>query len=958
MTDIFLSYSRKDKDFVRKLYDALVAKNREVWVDWEDIPFASDWRAEIFAGIDSANNFLFVISPDSAASPVCNEELQHGIANKKRLVPILFRETPPESLNTAISSHNWIYFRESDDFDKAIEALIQTLDTDLDYVRMHTRLLVRAREWNNKAKNSSFCLRGEDLRDAEQWLANSSGKQPAPSPLHLAFIAASRQAAIARQRVTVALLSVGFVISLLLAFFAITQWGVATYQEGRANSFYATAQNNYQTSERLRLAAVANTVINSNGGNGELAALIGIQAAHKAYSAQADAALDKAISVLYVQQAFIGHSAPIYRAVFSPDGTQVVTAGGDQTIRLWDRVTGKEMREFTDSAANVRTDAPKAILALAFSPDGATLVSAGEDYLVRQWDTHSGKLLHVFSGHTGIVDSVAFSPDGTALLTSGADQTARLWDLVTGQELSRVTVQSGEVLIAVFSPDGKTLLLGSKNGIAYLWDVANNQEIRRVTVSGNVRGAAFSPDGKTFITGGSGRLIVQWNSTTGQQIRQFVGHTDNITDLKFSPDGRYLISASVDKTARVWEVSSGYEVRQFAGHTDWVNSAVFSPDGKFVLTGSQDNTARLWRADLSYQPGQFVGDIDSVLSAQFSPDGKQIVTGGRDNTVRVWDAETNEQLFAYTGYTSSVYSVQFSSDGRQILTASSDGTVRLIDTSTGTELKRFQPTAMSAASGPNTPIAPIQPLYSAAFSPDGRYVLAGGDDNSAHLWDLTTGQELRQFHGKDSVWSVGFSPDSKTILIGSLDGTVALWDTQSGQLQRQINADHAAGPAVYSAMFAPDGKTFLTAGQDKLLRLWDAVSGVLLREFSGHSGPIYAATFSPDGRYIVTASGDKTARLWDIGLGQEVREYIGHTANVVSVSFSHDGKYILTGSKDKTARRWLLSDADLLDYACQHIFRDFTADERAQFIITDNAPTCGKFAKPAATTPTTTDPVP
>ena len=156
MSDLFISYSRKDKEFVHKLHDALAAQKRDVWVDFEDIPLASEWRDEIFTGIEAANSFVFVISPDSAASAVCGEEVNHAVTCKKRIVPILYREGDYKTLNSAISSHNWIYCRDTDSFDDAFKSLLQTLDTDLDYVHAHTRLLIRAKEWDSKQRNPSF----------------------------------------------------------------------------------------------------------------------------------------------------------------------------------------------------------------------------------------------------------------------------------------------------------------------------------------------------------------------------------------------------------------------------------------------------------------------------------------------------------------------------------------------------------------------------------------------------------------------------------------------------------------------------------------------------------------------------------------------------------------------------------------------------------------------------------
>ena len=84
MSEAFISYSRKDKAFVKKLHEAFSQENRDIWVDWEDIPLTADWRQEIYQGIDEANNFIFVISPDSVVSQVCSEELERAIKDNKR----------------------------------------------------------------------------------------------------------------------------------------------------------------------------------------------------------------------------------------------------------------------------------------------------------------------------------------------------------------------------------------------------------------------------------------------------------------------------------------------------------------------------------------------------------------------------------------------------------------------------------------------------------------------------------------------------------------------------------------------------------------------------------------------------------------------------------------------------------------------------------------------------------
>jgi hypothetical protein len=97
MADVFISYSRKNKDFVLKLHEALNKFGRTDWVDWEDIPPAAPWGEEIKSAIVSSDSFVFVISKDSAASAECHLEIEHAVKQNKRLIPIV-REEVEEKL--------------------------------------------------------------------------------------------------------------------------------------------------------------------------------------------------------------------------------------------------------------------------------------------------------------------------------------------------------------------------------------------------------------------------------------------------------------------------------------------------------------------------------------------------------------------------------------------------------------------------------------------------------------------------------------------------------------------------------------------------------------------------------------------------------------------------------------------------------------------------------------------
>jgi predicted ArsR family transcriptional regulator len=192
--NVFISYSRRNKDFVQQLYSALEATGREVWVDWESIPVAGDWWQEIQLGIELADTFLFVLSPDSVASKVCGQEIEEALKRNKRLVPLVFEEVPPEQVHPELARLNWIFLRPEDNFQQGFQRLIAAIDQDLDYVRTHTRLLVRALDWERHGQDNSYLLRGTDLARANEHLAQGTHQEPRPTALHHRYVRASAEA--------------------------------------------------------------------------------------------------------------------------------------------------------------------------------------------------------------------------------------------------------------------------------------------------------------------------------------------------------------------------------------------------------------------------------------------------------------------------------------------------------------------------------------------------------------------------------------------------------------------------------------------------------------------------------------------------------------------------------------------------------------------------------------------
>jgi hypothetical protein len=237
MADIFVSYSRRDSDFVQHLHTTLTESRYDTWVDWEDIPPTAAWWKMIEEGIESAHTCVFVISPDSVASKVCTQEIDHAVRHNKRLIPVVRRDVDNGQVHPALRELNWIFFRQQDNFDSAFQDLVNALNTDLDYAQAQARLLVRALEWQKKDRNSSFLLRGSNLEAAEKWLIQARDEQqPSPTQLQREFITTSRRSASSRQRMLIGTLSILLFFAVGMGLFALVQKSIAEQRQRQAEA--------------------------------------------------------------------------------------------------------------------------------------------------------------------------------------------------------------------------------------------------------------------------------------------------------------------------------------------------------------------------------------------------------------------------------------------------------------------------------------------------------------------------------------------------------------------------------------------------------------------------------------------------------------------------------------------------------------------------------------------------
>src|SRR6478735_1410792 len=225
MADVFVSYSRRDSEFVRRLTEAVSDRGgRDVWLDTEGIQDGEVFPEVIKRAIEQSNTFLFVITPNAVNSAYCENEVEYARQMQKRILPVLREPVPDAELPAEIRDRNWIPFTEDAEFEQGMARLATALDTDLEATKAHTHWLVKALEWTSERRDNSFLLRGSELKAAETWLAATpEHADPAPTPLQREYVLASRNAAARRQRmlmiasIAVAAVSVGLLIFALIS---------------------------------------------------------------------------------------------------------------------------------------------------------------------------------------------------------------------------------------------------------------------------------------------------------------------------------------------------------------------------------------------------------------------------------------------------------------------------------------------------------------------------------------------------------------------------------------------------------------------------------------------------------------------------------------------------------------------------------------------------------------------
>ncbi len=800
--DIFVSYRRKNVDFVKQLVSALEAQGKSLWVDWDDIPpGVASFTNEIERGIDSAHIFLAVLSPDYLQSEHCLSELQHASKLNKRIIPIVHEKIDGNPIPKAVQLINWIYFiphaGQSNDFYTAVDNLIHAIETDYDHAQAHTRHLQRAIEWSHANKNNGFLLRGEALKEAETWLSQASGKDPEPAPLHTEFILASRRGEAQRQRRLLVGTGILLAFAVIALIIAVQQYFVATRRADETLS-----------------VLIANDALNALSASDPLTAVSRIYHANTFLDNPPDA-VQSILQRIAFQPAprYVRNGAPPLPAdvgtqiqinddvyLQQDSSTELSIRNNDDSIQTNLRLFTNESRDDSLIHPNVM-DNIQDILNNSFStfgvgydisPDGSIVAMGREGVGLIVWSNDAeANIVNTYTDHDLVIDNAQFTEDGRYLITKASTQ-----------QMINFTRREVEY---------------------FIWDTSTWDVVQRVTTFDNTYNLlAISEDGRylLFYRYGSNALTV-WDAldvTSAWQAETF----DFVQDLAFTADGQHLVVSSVvtqrmapPNTIRIYTTETGNLLGTFFGVDS--NRIIGLP----ILRGSDPDTLRFINDDGIINNFSITNEADNPLGtiedltfiSGVSENGRYVASENFDPAeLIVYDLDTLEAVgtVPIIGF---VRNGSISNNGQYVAYTSADpdtniATLFVYEVSTQTVVARFNNVASDFV------------VRVHLFSTDNHFVYVD-TEHTVHLIDTETWQETQQLTGfLDQVNDMEYLADVNRLAVSGTSGSLMVWDTATETVTFQLdNIGNTANVAL-----SPTGDILATGNEDGQIRVWQMFS--------------------------------------------------------------------------------------------------------------------------------------
>ncbi|MFN7572901.1 MAG: hypothetical protein ACK5TK_15850 [Betaproteobacteria bacterium] len=715
-----------------------------------------------------------------------------------------------------------------------------------------------------------------------------------------------------------------------------------------------------------------------------------------------------------LERIFETHEPSWTHLAMSADGKRLASGGDAKVLRIWDLDTGQQV-----GASLVGHE--KFINAVAFTPNQQIIVSASGDETIRLWSASDGLLRQTLRGHKGAVLSIAISRDGKLLASGGSDGTIRIWSIDTAQQTGQIDLKSTTDLAFSldFSPDARLVLVGLV-GRVEIWDRNTRKIVDRFASEDGMqyRTVRFMPDAKRAVFAHAVWSVGVWSYRSGEINRSGVKDGDSNAEavrwLRDRPgslplgqlfvedsgaivapgiDGSVVVWSDIDRTLREakpaapglfesWKV--GLPPRYVGKHRIGATTVAVASGKQFVRIASAglDGEVRVWtysddtRHRLAVHAGTWKeGDPRrpawslSGRGIAFSPDAKRLAYGHGDRVIlldttnsdtfsmpfkvkaslasRDTEPQTDSLMEFFKRFFPKDSASQDSStptpDLPQLPTIHLEPTdFSQVDGSVPTSDLSFSPTDpyVARVRGSKLDIwhsesgKPLHPPIEAheggavcvAFSPDGKFVVTGGQDGNLRVWDVATGRSAAPLLAghKGAVTGVAYSPDGARIVSAGVDGTLRFWAARTGAADGPPLQGSGWG-SVWDVAWHPSGDVVATGGDDGEVVLWNVARRKELFAYRRHPASVYSVAFSRDGRFLASAGSDSRVVLADAYSGEVRSKALAVGSPVSRVVFSPDGRFIAT-STGSNGMLWDAPDA-WAGYLCAKLTRNFSLKE-------------------------------
>ncbi len=547
-----------------------------------------------------------MLSPASVTSEECEKELEIALEAHKRIIPVVFKNVEPDGLPEALTTPNWIFLRDADDRGRGLDSLVHALDDDLAWRDLHTRLAGRATEWLTAGRDTSFLLRGTDLRQAEDWNAERARHSEQPTEAQDEYLRASRKAASRRQRRLLGAVGLALAVSLVLSVVALIQRSDARAEANRSQSIAMAEESTGDLSSNIPLALLLSVGARERADTSQ------------AVTAMAEASTEPLASVTSDGSAVTG-------VAFSPKGSIVASGDEDQQVVLYDRTT----------KTTTTLDDGSAVNGIALSRDGSIVASGDQGGQVLLYD-RTTKTTSTLDDDS-VVTSVAFSPDGSIVASGDQDGQVVLYDRMS-EKITKLD-ENLYLFSVAQDPRGSILAIGGEtlaitgNGYGWIGQVILYDMTTRSTttlhINSPVYSVAFSRDGSTLAIGNEAGQVALYNLRDKTTTTFDDGSA--VRSVAFSPDGANVASGDDDGQVLLYNRATKTTIALDDGSV--VTSVAFSPDGSILASGDVG--------------GQVVIDDSILWSAPF-PRLKQRLCdelGGTNMTQTEWAANVPDQPY-------------------------------------------------------------------------------------------------------------------------------------------------------------------------------------------------------------------------------------------------------------------------------------------------------------------------